>query len=144
MSMYLPLYIIWNCNRYYRFVYTKVNSLTFICRCKMMGKVILLCLLPIGRGELYMDQYMLLSNSFMIDDVCTFYMVNTCLFAPFIMNVFAYLCTYIYIFMIYVMPTYCEMISLDDSQPIQLYDAWYWHGNHRTKRTGIVFLMIGF
>ena len=97
--MYLPLYIIWNCNRYYRFVYTKVNSLTFICRCKMMGKVILLCLLPIGRGELYMDQYMLLSNSFMIDDVCTFYMVNTCLFAPFIMNVFAYLCTYIYIYL---------------------------------------------
>ena len=62
-----------------------------------MGKVILLFCCQLEEVKLYMDQYMLLSNSFMIDDVCTFYMVNTCLFAPFIMNVFAYLCTYIYI-----------------------------------------------
>lgn len=73
-----------------------------------MGKVILLCLLPIGRGELYMDQYMLLSNSFMIDDVCTFYMVNICLVAPFLMNVFTYLCTYLN--MIYVITCYNHLL----------------------------------
>ena len=109
--MHLPLCVyiyIWNCNRYNRFVNTIVNSLTFICRCKMMGKVILLCLLPIGRGELYMDQYMLLSNSFMIDDACTFYMVSTCLFAPFLMNVFTYLCTYLD--MIYVIICYDHLL----------------------------------